>query len=370
MFFNINKKLFSDGLNIVSKAVSLNSPLPVYHNIKLSVKDDYIQLTASDGDISIETIINKENDNLSINSTGDILLDGRYFSDMIRKVDSDTVDVEIIDGNLCSIRGSAVSFEITGVNAQEFPLIQFNKPDNFFSMNVNTLKDIILQTCFACSDKETKAILTGVNFSCVDNILTTVATDSYRLAQKVIYLDKSNNFNVTIPAKNLLDISKIMPSDGKVDIYVDDKKALFVFDNVLVQTRLIEGNYPQTSRLIPTSFISELTVDARDFLSALERASFIKNEGVNIVRLQLTEDNILLTCKSNEIISQEVIVPTSFTGEAIDISFKGNYVYDAIRALNTYEVKINLCGSMKPFTLVSTNSDQLLQLVLPIKTYN
>ena len=132
MFFNINKKLFSDGLNIVSKAVSLNSPLPVYHNIKLSVKDDYIQLTASDGDISIETIINKENDNLSINSTGDILLDGRYFSDMIRKVDSDTVDVEIIDGNLCSIRGSAVSFEITGVNAQEFPLIQFNKPDNYF----------------------------------------------------------------------------------------------------------------------------------------------------------------------------------------------------------------------------------------------
>ena len=74
--------------------------------------------------------------------------------------------------------------------------------------------------------------------------------------------------------------------------------------------------------------------------------------------------------QSNEIISQEVIVPTSFTGEAIDISFKGNYVYDAIRALNTYEVKINLCGSMKPFTLVSTNSDQLLQLVLPIKTYN
>ena len=289
---------------------------------------------------------------------------------MIRKVDSDTVDVEIIDGNLCSIRGSAVSFEITGVNAQEFPLIQFNKPDNYFSMNVNTLKDIILQTCFACSDKETKAILTGVNFSCVDNVLTTVATDSYRLAQKVIYLDESNNFNVTIPAKNLLDISKIMPLDGKVDIYVDDKKALFVFDNVLVQTRLIEGNYPQTSRLIPTSFISELTVDARDFLSALERASFIKNEGVNIVRLQLTEDNILLTCKSNEIISQEVIVPTSFTGEAIDISFKGNYVYDAIRALNTYEVKINLCGSMKPFTLVSTNSDQLLQLVLPIKTYN
>lgn len=174
MHFKVNKKEFSDAINIVSKAVSQNSPLPVLHNVKLSVKDDYVQLTASDGDISIETIINDSNV-LNIISSGDILLDGKYLNDMIRKIDSETIEIELMESNLCIVKGNAVNFELSSINAQDYPSINFDEPDDNFYLDVNTFKEIIFQTCFAASDKETKPILTGVNFNCESHKLICVA---------------------------------------------------------------------------------------------------------------------------------------------------------------------------------------------------
>ena len=370
MYFKVNKKEFSDAINVVSKAVSQNSPMPILHNIKISVKEDYLKLTASDADISIETIIKKNEDNLETISVGDILIDGKYLGDMIRKTDSDKIEFEVLDGNLCGIRGNAVNFEVNGINAEEYPLIRFDEPEEKITLDVETFKDIIFQTCFAASDKETKPILTGVNFNCEGTKLTCIATDSYRLAKKEVILDSEHNFNITIPAKNLSDISKILSTEGSIDIAIDDKKALFILNNILIQTRLIDGLYPEVARLIPVNFDYELIIESKDILNALDRASFIKNEGIFLVRMQINEEKIMITSKSNDIISQETIVPISFYGEPLDISFKGNYVYDAIRALNAYEVKINFTGKMKQFTLTSTADDKVLQLVLPVKTYN
>ncbi len=369
MHFKVNKKEFSDAINIVSKAVSINSPLPVLHNIKLSVKEEYIQLTASDGDISIETIINDSNV-LTIITTGDILLDGKYLADMIRKIDSDSIDIELMEANLCMVKGNAVNFEISGINAQDYPAINFDEPEDSFVLDVNTFKEIIFQTSFAASDKETKPILTGVNFCCEGKKLNCVASDSYRLAQKEVYIDTEHNFNVTIPAKNLIDISRILNVEDNIKIALDDKKALFIFDNVLVQTRLIDGLFPEVSRLIPTSHLYELVIDAREILNALDRASFIKSEGIYIVRLQISKENIVITSKSDDIISQEVISVVSYNGDRFDVSFKGNYLYDAIRSLNALEAKICFSGDKKPFIITSNSDDKILQLVLPIKTYD
>lgn len=370
MFFKINKKEFLDNINIVSRAVSINSPLPVLHNIKLTVKKDYVQLTASDSDISIQTsIYANNNSSLEIKDEGNILLDGKYLSDVIRKIDSETVEVEILDGYLTSIRGNAIKFELNGIKADNYPLIDFNKPEQQFTLKTETLKNIISQTCFATSDKETRPVLTGLNISCVGNKLTCVATDSYRLAEKIIELDKPHNFNITVPAKNLYDISKIMSFEGDVNIAISDKKILFEIGDVIVQTRLIDGLYPETSKLIPTEFAHELVVDSRDLLNALDRASFIKYDGICIIRMEITENEISISTKSNEIVSNEKIIPISYVGQPFSIAFKGNYVYDAVKALNAFQVKIKFSGSMKPFILKATDEENVLQLVLPINTY-
>lgn len=371
MYFKINKKTFLDNINIVSRAVSMNSPLPVLHNIKLSVKDNYIQMTASDGDISIQTsIFIDESSNLTIFEEGDVLLDGKYLSDMIRKIDAEIVEVETIDGCLTSIRGLQVNFELNGIKSENYPVIDFSQPAESFELEAEVLKNIIYQTCFATSDKETRPVLTGVNFNCSGNVLTCVATDSYRLAQKRIVLENNHNFNITIPSKSLQDVSRIINTDNDITISLSDKKVLFIINNILVQTRLIDGLYPETSRLIPSEFNYELLVDARDLLNALDRASFIKNEGIYLVRMEMSEDEIVITSRSNDVVSVERVTPIEYIGEPLNISFKGNYVYDAIRVLNAFQVKISFSGNMKPFILKSVDDENVLQLVLPIKTYN
>lgn len=370
MYFKISKKTISEQISIVSKALSLTSPLPVLHNVKLLAKENYLQLTASDSDISIQsTVYENEENGLQIIREGSILLDGRYLNDMVRKIDVDQMELEVVDGTYTNIRGMAVNFELNGIKAENYPLIDFNKPETSFVLKADDFKKIINQTCFACSDKETRPVLTGLNLNCNDNELTCVATDSYRLAEKKVYLDESCNFNITVPAKNLLDIVKIVTGENDIEISLNDKKVMFVIDNVVVQTRLIDGLYPETSRLIPTEFTYELVVDARDILNALDRASFIKNEGVCIIKMDMNENEINFTSRSSEIVSSEKVLPVSYTGEPLSISYKCNYVYDAIRALNAMQVKIQFCGNMKPFILRNTEDDGIMQLVLPIKTY-
>ena len=370
MHFKVAKKQLLDGLNIVSRAVSLNSPLPSLHGILLVVKEDYIQLTASDLDISIQVkIVNSEDSKLEVAETGDIILDSKYILDMIRKIDSDEVEVEIIDGLLTKISGASVNFEINGIKAENYPLIDFSKPENTFYLKSDELKELISQTCFATSDKETRPVLTGLNLKAENGEMKCVATDSYRLAQKIMYMEDNDSFNITIPAKSLNEVAKVLNNNEEIEISISDKKVLFSMENVLIQTRLIEGSYPETSRLIPQNFNYELVVDARDILSAIDRASFIKNEGVSIIKMDISASEIVITSRSSEVGSVETITPVSYVGDNLSISFKGQYVYEAIRALNAFQIKIQFGGEMKPFIIKSVDDDEVLQLVLPIRTY-
>lgn len=371
MYFKVSKSKFVEKLSIVCRAVSFNSPLPSLHNVKVTVKNNSIQLTASDSDISSQiNIVSDEESKLEVINEGELLLDAHYFLDMVRKIDSETVEVEVVDGYLTKIRGNQVNFDLNGSKVDQYPMIDFSKPAEQFNINSNTLKEIINQTIFATSDKETRPALTGVNFSIKNsNKLVCVATDSFRLAQRSVDLDETHNFNITIPAKSLFEVSKVLDSDVSVVVALDDKKAVFEINDVLIQTRLIDGSYPETSRLIPESFQHELIIDQRDLINAIDRVSFIKNDGVSLVKLEMSQDEVLVTSKTNEIYSVEKVNVVSYTGSPLKITFKGPYVYDAIKALGTYQIKISFCGDMKPFILKAVDNQDTLQLVLPIRTY-
>ena len=371
MYFKILTSELASKLNVVSKAISFNSPLPSLQGIKIVVNSEKLQLTASDMNISIQSnIYPTEENKLEIYSEGEIVLESRYFLEMIRKIDSEFVEVEIIDGNLTSIRDQYVNFELNGIKAENYPVIDFERPGNSIFVKASLLKEIISQTVFAASDKETRPVLTGLNIKCENNELTCVATDSYRLAQKKVLLDNGFDFNVTIPAKTLSELVKVIDGDGEIEISLNDKKALFMFDNMFISTRLIEGSYPETARLIPNEFAYELVIDARTLLNAINRASFIKNDGVSIIKMELTSGEIIISSKSGDIGSVETIVPDSYTGGNLSIAFKGQYVYDAIRVLGALKIKVQFGGTMKPFIITSLDDEDVLQLVLPIKTYN
>lgn len=371
MNFKINKKEFYDSLAIAARAISSFSPLPSFSGIKIEAFKDYLILTGSDSDISIQTTIEKNDDNLlDISDMGSIVIEAKYILEVVRKIDTDELQFELIDGSSTKISGKSAEFKINGMKSSEYPNIDFSKPSKVFPIEKEQLKNLILKTSFATSDKETKPVLTGVNFAYENNELTLIATDSYRLARRKEKMKSDLSFNITIPAKSLQEVVKTLESNTEVEVAISDKKAQFIMDQTIIQTRLIDGVYPETSRLIPNHFDFVWEIGTHELLSAIDRASFIKNDGISIIKFSLSEKECIISSRAIEVgSSTEVLNSGEFKGEPLEINCNGKYVFEAIRAIGGDMVTFSLSGEMKPFVITSNEDENILQLVLPVRTY-
>jgi len=372
MNFSIDKNSFFNALQTVGHAISPNSPQPSLRGILINAKEGQLVLTGSDADISIQKVLKSDDDNkLNIVEEGSILIDSVYLMQIVKKLDSDIINIEIIDGSLTKFSGSSVVFKINGMNVNDYPTIDFSKPMNSVKMDATVLSDIIDQTTFATSPKETRPVLTGVNFKLSENHLNCTATDSYRLAKKTIDFTSEANFNITIPSKSLNEVrGTILLAAKEIELAQNDKKAQFWSEDMVLQTRLLDGGYPETDRLIPTEFNYTLKIGREDLIHAIDRTTFIKNDNMTINRLQCSNEEVILTNKSQEIGESHENLSAVFTGEPLDISFSGTYVMDAAKALRGSEIKIQFTGEMKPFILSCEEDHTILQLVLPVRTYN
>lgn len=372
MNFKVARYQLLNSLQKVARAVSAKTPLPALTGIRFEIKNDKLYLLGSDADITIETIIeNNENENiLTVYEEGSVVITAKYILEIVRKIDSDYIEFELLDGALTRISGNSSEFKINGIKINEYPNIDLSKPEKYFSIDASLLKNVISQTIFATSDKETRPVLTGVNFKCSGGLVECVATDSYRLAKKSFNIDHELNFNITVPAKSLNEVSKIIDKDSNIDIYVSGKKIQFIFENTIIQTRLIDGLFPDTSKLIPTIFNTTLKVDTREILNSIDRASLMTTEVNHIIKLNMYPNAVELSSRSQEVGSvKEKLMETELNGNNLEISFSGKYVSEALRAINSTEVIISFSGEMKPFIIKNTKDDSVVQLVLPVRTF-
>ena len=367
MNFKIKRLELLNALTKVSRAVSIKSPLPVLTGVKFDLKEDELILTGSDSDITIQTSIQ---DHIDIIEPGSVVLSSKYILEIIKKIDSEDVHIFIVDGTLTRIEGANSRFDLNGTSYIDYPRIDLNKTGVNLQMKSIDLKEAIEQTSFATSEKETRPVLTGVNFKAKNHVLECIATDSYRLAKRILNIDSDISFNIIIPKKSLIEISRIIEKDELIDLYVSDRKVLFVFDHVLIQTRLIDGTFPDTSRLIPDSFDYSMSIDSTSLLNSIDRASLLTNEQTNIVKLTMNQDTVILSSFSQEIGSVEENLSRAFyKGEPLKISFSARYLTDAIKSINGQKVRVLFTGEMKPFIIKDFEREDIIQLVLPVRTY-
>lgn len=373
MRFIISRNRLLSALNIVSKAVTSKTPIAVLTGIKFELNENGLTLIGSDTDLSISTFISSEVNNekiITVFETGSCVLNAKYITEIVRKLDGERVEIELVDGNLVKIIDAKSNFSLNSISVNEFPFIDFSFDNNVIKLKGDVLKQIIAQTKFATSQKETRPILTGVNFKIDGNVLEAVATDTYRLAKKKVVIGDTAYFNVTIPARNLDEISKII--DGGDDVVVNffDKKVMFKVNETIVSTRVISGIYPDTSKLIPGSFENRLVTLTSEFISAIDRASLLSSDRNNIVKLSMNTEKVEISSRSQEIGSVvEKIANYEYSGEKLDISFSAQYIIDAIKAIGSNDVELCLNGEMKPFIVKNKEDDSVLQLVLPVRTY-
>ncbi|WP_087973942.1 DNA polymerase III subunit beta [Oceanobacillus rekensis] len=378
MKFIIQRDRLIAGVQDVMKAISSRTVIPILTGMKIEAKQHGITLTGSDSDISIESYIPAEEDgNIHVEQIeeGTIVLQAKYFPDIVRKLPEKTVEIEV-DSNLkVTIRSGKAEFNLNGLDADEYPHLPDLQTENSFEMPIDLLKNMIKQTVFAVSTMETRPILTGVNLKLATNVLSFTATDSHRLAKREIPIaDATIEFQqVVVPGKSLNELYKILDdTEEKVEISVTNNQILFRTKYLNFLSRLLDGNYPETSRLIPEQSKTKIQVKTKELLHTIDRASLLaKEERNNVVKLTTQGDTIIeISSNSPEVgnVVEEIAVDV-IEGEELKISFSSKYMIDALKAIEYDDVIIEFTGAMRPFIIRPLNENSILQLILPVRTY-
>lgn len=378
MKFIIRRDQLIASVQDVMKAISSRTVIPILTGIKIEAKNHGITLTGSDSDISIESYIPAEEDenvNIEQIEEGSIVLHAKYFPDIVRKLPEKTVEIQSDENLKLTIRSGKAEFNLNGQDAEEYPQLPALQTEESFEMPTDLLKSLTKQTVFAVSTMETRPILTGVHMNLKTNRLTFTATDSHRLASRDIPVSETNiEFsNIVVPGKSLTELNKILDdTPDPVEISVTNNQILFRTKHLKFMSRLLDGNYPETSRLIPEQSKTVLHVKTKELLNTIDRASLLaKEERNNVVRLETQGSHFVeITGNSPEVgtVAEEITVQ-SIEGEELKISFSSKYMIDALKAIEYDEVKIDFTGAMRPFIIRPANEDPILQLILPVRTY-
>ena len=369
MQFIINSSILQETLNIANKAISSASPIPSLLGIYIEAFDNKLTVITSNEKISIKTYVESEA-GLEIKENGRLLIMANYLNEIVRKIGGKEIKFETIDGTLTSISSQQAEFKINGLNPDDYPAIDFDAHSNFEKVSVKTLNNLARATSFATSDKETRPALCGVNLKYSDEILMATGTDSYRLAQVKIPFKSPIPFNVTVPTKALNDLSSVFDENDDVKMAIENNRMLFKNDKTLMIARLIEDAYPETKQLIPDSFTQILKVDRALLRSAVDRAALINAEGKNVVRLEITNEQIRITSLSRQIGSSlESLKTVSYEGDPLVISCSGKYLYDALGALQSENVVLYFRGELKPIIIKNEDDESVVQLISPVRSY-
>lgn len=377
MNFSIDREILLENLNIISRGLPAKSPMPILTGIKMEVTTSDLYLTSSNTDISVETFISDAS--LVIEKPGKTIVPGRFFIDIIRKINSKKVKLSLLDDKILLIQADRGEYKLHIMDPLDYPNIDFVTLENPLELPAEVIKTLIKQTSFATAQSEKKPILTGVHFSLTDSKLNVTATDSFRLSQTILDIDNYRPFNITIPNKSLDELSKALDNyNDKVSLYFAVNKLLVKFKNVLFQTRLLDGNYPDTSRIIPPSFPIIIKFNKNELLDAVERVSLLSprekmsaNElSYSIIKLTVSEERNVILSTTNASVgdAQEELIPIETQMNApITIGFSSRYLVEALRSFDSTEISLNCSEGIRPFVIRGEKDPNLTQLILPVR---
>ena len=374
MRFTIKRDELSKALAIASRAVANKSPVAVLTNLKLELDENGLAITGSDYYLTIRTLIPHKIGDVEIirnYKEGSTLLNAKIFVDAARKMESEELTVDVIDSTNAIISDERSEYKLNCIRPEEYPDLDLESEGTTLTMTTADFQLMVDQTAFAASLKEQRRVLTAVNLEAREGLLIATATDSARLAKKIVTVPEDVEFNVNIPAKMMSEVAHLIEGAQAVEISVSQNKALFTFGKTVVATSLTAGEYPNTSNIVKQNFTNYiLEVNAQELVKAIDRANILSIDRVNIVDLSMSEEEVVISAKSSQVGSaDEKLQMVRFEGAPLTVSFNSEFVVAAVRALGSEDVAFCFVGEMKPFAIKNLADDSIIQIVTPVKTY-
>ena len=357
-----NKNDLSNSINIVLKAVPTRTTMSILECIVIE-SFDYIHLITNDTEIAIKTQVEGD-----IIEKGSIAIGAKVFSDIIRKLPDDEVVIESdYDYNLTITCGKA-KFNIKGNSSDEFPSIPDIEKNQSITISEFNLKEVIRQTVFSIADNDANKIMTGELFEINEDKLKVVSLDGHRISIRNIELNETYEpIKVIVPGKTLIEISKILSGemDEKVDIFFTDKHILFEFNNTILLSRLIEGEYFRINQMLSSDYETKIVVNKKELLDCLDRSTLlVKESDKKPIVINVTENNMELKINSS-MGSMNEDIDIKKEGQDIIIGFNPRFLIDAIRVIDDDMISIYLLNPKAP-CYIKDDEEKYIYLILPV----
>lgn len=372
MKISCEKEKLHHAVQIVQKAVSAKATLAILSGIYLSAENNTLQLQATDYEIGISCTIDAQ-----VAIPGQIVLSGRYFQELVKRLPGETVEIASSEeDHTIKITAGTSQFNLLSLPAEEFPVLKslFDKTNetNSFTIKDNVFRDLIKKTTFACATEESRPIFTGALLEKTEEDVRMVATNTHRLALKKSITDNhtSSNLNIIIPSKVLNELARLLTSELPIDVSIcwEKSKVAFSFENVYLESRLIEGQYPDYNRVIPPEFGTIASINTALFMDAVERVSLMAKDGeYNIIKFQFNTNEVIITSNNPDVGKAYETIPITITGTEITIAFNAKYVIDILKNIGAAELTFSLNTPLSPASVKPENDTAYTYIITPVR---
>lgn len=367
MKIKINQNELNKAINIVQKAVSTRTPLPILTGILIEAKNNMLILTATDLELGIKTYVPCQ-----IEEEGSVVVQSRLIGDFVRKLPSNSyVFIETKENNNMEIKCLNSEINILGNSAAEYPDNTFDNEGESIIIKAETLKDLIRHTYFASAQENIKPIFTGCLIEIRNNICTMAALDGYRMAVKKEFIDYKGEISVVVPSKTLLEILRIIEeSDNETQMVISESHISFKIENTIIISNLLEGKFIDYQGIIKDNYVSLVKVNTADIKDSIERASLLaRDDKNNLIILDIKDMNMQINSAS-EYGNVEENISIEKEGEDIRIGFNSKYILDYLKVVDSETISLNLIGKNNPCFIKEENeenNENYIYMVLPVR---
>jgi len=366
----------SRGLSAVSHAVSSRSTLPILANILLATDQGRLKLSATNLEIGINCWVDAQ-----IEEEGMTTVPAKLLTDFVNSLPQALVDLSLPEGsNALNVKSLRSSANIKGMEASEFPQIPSNEGgDPPVVLDAALLKSMIAEVAFAAADDDSRPVLTGVLVQVSDEKITFAAADAFRLAVRVAELPGNDHprGDILIPARTLTELSRILPTEGMVEMVVTPNRSqvLFHTPNLDLVSRLIEGAFPPFRTIIPKESSTRAVIETREFAAAVKSASLFARDSSNIARIKITPPvegveestgSVTIEATSEDIGDNVSTVNAAVEGPGLQVIFNVKYLADVLATLGTPEMILEATSATKPGVLKPVSPNDQTYVIMPM----
>jgi DNA polymerase-3 subunit beta len=357
------KSNLAKAVTIAMKAVPTRTTMKILECILIDATTNVIKFTSNDMELGIETVVDGE-----IIEKGKVAIEAKLFSEIVRKLPDNDITIETDENFTSVITCEKSNFSIPGKSGDDFSYLPAILKDKTITVSQFALKETINQTLFSTAPNDNNKMMTGELFEVKEGVFKVVGLDGHRIAIRNIKIDNPDEaVKVVVPGKTLSEISKILSSDAEsmVNIYFTNNHILFEFDNTMVVSRLIEGEYFKINQMLSNDYETKITINKSQFLDSIERVSLLIRDGdKRPIIINITDGNLEVKVTS-AIGSSNENIDIAKEGKDIMIGFNPKFLIDALRVIDDEEVDIYLVNPKAPCFIRDTG-ENYIYLILPV----